>query len=90
VANKAETEIDKLALEALCPKCGVAIEGHKCRLCGATKSISDVSGNVVWMINGRVLAAFKDSRDAYVEMAKRHGIPESEWPDKFKSEETAT
>ena len=75
----------KSTAEAICPDCGVPVATHKCRLCGATKSISDVSGNVIWMRNGRVVAAFRDARDAYIKMAIRYGIPETEWPEKFRN-----
>jgi len=37
------------------------------------------------MLNGRVVAAFRDEKDAYVKMALRSGIPESEWPQRFRS-----
>lgn len=79
-----ETEEQMLEAEALCPKCGKPVLTHKCRLCGSTKSISSVSGNVIWMLNGRVVAAFRDSRRAYTEMANRHGIPQNEWPKEYR------
>jgi ribosomal protein L40E len=73
----------KLASEAICPKCGVAVDTNKCRLCGSTKSISPVSGNVIWMLNGRIVAAFQDEKRAYVTMAVRYNIPTTEWPKRF-------
>ena len=73
--------------DAICPTCAKPVEGHKCRLCGATKAINDVSGNVIWMRNGRVIAAFRDAKKAYVAMARRCGIPESEYPEKFREVE---
>lgn len=79
-----ETVAQKMAAEAFCPKCLKAVEGHRCRLCGATKAINDVSGNVIWMLNGRVVAAFRDERAAYVNMAERCGIPRGEWPERFR------
>ncbi len=78
-----EEETVKLKAEAICPKCGVVVDGHRCRLCGSTKTISSVSGNVIWMKNGRVVAAFRDTKLAYVQMAKRYNIPKTEWPAKF-------
>lgn len=57
-----------------------------CRLCGATMQISEVSGNIIWMRNGRVVAAPQDEKDAWVKMAKAHWIPESEWPERFRGE----
>jgi len=81
---KKKTLDEKLDAEAICPTCGKPVETHKCRLCGATKSINAASGNVIWMRNGRVVAAFQDSKTAYVNMATRHGIPRDEWPEQFK------
>lgn len=75
---------DKIVAEAICPTCGVGVSTHRCRLCGATKNISSVSGNMIWMRNGRIVAAFTDEKKAYVNMAKRYGIPENEWPKKFQ------
>jgi len=80
-----ETVEQKMAAEAICPKCMKPVESHMCRFCGATKAINDASGNVIWMLNGRVVAAFRDEKDAYVKMALRSGIPESEWPQRFRS-----
>lgn len=71
----------------ICPSCdkgGDVING-KCRLCGARKTINSVSGNVIWMRNGRVVRAFEDSRRAYVAMAVQHGIPEDRWPEEFRT-----
>jgi hypothetical protein len=71
--------------QAICPACGVDVEDLKCRLCGARLTINTVSGNAIWMRNGRVVSAFLDERRAYVEMAMRYGIPEDRWPQKFRS-----
>lgn len=73
-----------MSKEALCPSCGKEVD-YRCRLCGATRSVSSVSGNVIWMRNGRVVRAFKDEKEAYVKMAERYGIPKEEWPEKFKT-----
>jgi len=81
---KQETVEEKMAAEAICPKCEKPVAGHMCRFCGATKAINDASGNVIWMLNGRVVAAFRDEKDAYVKMALRARIPESEWPERFR------
>lgn len=70
------------AIESICP-CGQPVEGHRCRLCGAVKTVSSVSGNVIWMRNGRIAAAFQDSKRAYVEMAERWGVPKDRWPREF-------
>jgi len=71
-------------IEALCPSCGVDVETHRCRLCGATRTVNQVSGKIIWMKNGRVIRAFEDSKHAYVEMAKVHGIPQERWPEAFR------
>lgn len=81
---KQETVEQKMAAEGICPKCLKPVTGHMCRLCGATKAINDASGNVIWMLNGRVVGAFRDEKEAYVRMAARSGIPESEWPERFR------
>ena len=70
----------------VCPGCGKEVETHKCRFCGATKSINQVSGNVIWMRSGRVISAFKDERDAFIQMARRYGIEEGLWPKVFRGE----
>lgn len=75
----------KMAAEAICPKCVKPVAGHICRFCGSTKAINDASGNVIWMLNGRVVAAFQDEKAAYVQMAARSGIPQAEWPERFRS-----
>ncbi len=59
-------------------------EDRVCRSCGAALQISQVSGNVIWVRGGRVVAAFQDEKDAWVAMARRCGIPEAEWPGRFK------
>lgn len=69
----------------ICPGCGKVIDNHKCRFCGAVKTINQVSGNVIWMRNGRIVAAFQDERNAWIKMAQNYQIPESEWPEKFKT-----
>lgn len=80
-----KSDEEKMQAEAICPTCGKPVPTHKCRFCGATKSINSVSGNVIWMINGRIIRAFRDEKQAYVEMAMRYGISESEWPERFKT-----
>lgn len=78
----------KSVILAICPGCGKEVEdGRKCRFCGATKTINQVSGNEIWMRNGRVVKAFADSRQAYVTMATQYGIPEDQWPEEFRQEE---
>lgn len=71
-------------VESLCPTCGVEVPSHKCRLCGAVRTVNQVSGNVIWMRNGRVVRAFADEKAAYVQMAKQYEIPEDRWPKRFR------
>ena len=69
-----------------CPGCGKDVEGHKCRYCGATRSVNQVSGNEIWMRNGRLVAAYKDKREAFVTAARQWGIPIEQWPQEFKGD----
>ncbi len=71
-------------IDAICPSCGKEVETHKCRLCGATKTINSVSGNVIWMRNGRVVKAFHDEKEAYTKMAQQYNISRDQWPEEFK------
>ena len=59
-------------------------ENVQCRLCGAERRISAVSGNVIWIRDGRVVAAFQDEKEQWTAMAKRYGIPEEKWPERFR------
>ena len=72
--------------EALCPTCGVEVHTHKCNLCGATRSVNSVSGNVFWMRNGRIVqgGAFRDEREAWVKVARQYEIPMEQWPERFR------
>lgn len=71
--------------KAICPTCGVVIENKKCRLCGARMTINSVSGNVIWMRNGRIVrgGAFADEKEAWIRMAEQWGIPREQWPRRF-------
>jgi len=68
----------------ICPYCGNIVEGHKCRICGAIRTVNPVSKHVIWMKNGRVLAAFNDEKSAYTRMAEKYGIPKEKWPKEFR------
>jgi len=69
-----------------CFMCGGDLNPESmCRDCGATRQISQVSGNIIWVRNGQLVAAFQDEKDQWVKMAKRNGIPESEWPERFRT-----
>jgi hypothetical protein len=61
-------------------------EDDMCRLCGAARKINKSTGNVIWVRRGRLVAAFDDEREAYIVMAKRNGIPEDRWPEKYRLE----
>lgn len=74
----------KSTIDDVCPSCGKEVENAKCRLCGARKTINSVSGNVIWMRNGRIVRAFHDEKEAYVQMATLHNIPRDRWPEEFK------
>ena len=80
-----------VVIESICPSCGPEgdVIDEKCRKCGARKTINDVSGNVIWMRNGRVVRAFEDERQAYVRMAAQYNIPREQWPADIR-ESTAT
>lgn len=82
--EKALAEKEDPIIDAICPSCGVEVETHRCRLCGATKTINSVSGNVIWMRNGRIVKAFHDAKDAYVQMASKYQIPRTQWPEEFR------
>lgn len=72
--------------DAICPRCQREVSTHRCHLCGSVRTVNAVSGNVVWMLNGRVVEAFHDERSAYIQVAQRCGIPVSEWPKRFSKE----
>lgn len=78
------TAIDEGPADSICPACGVEVQNGKCRLCGARKTINDVSGNCIWMRNGRLVAGFADEKAAYVKMAMEWGIPRDRWPERFR------
>jgi hypothetical protein len=71
-------------VEGICPGCGKEMDGHKCRFCGVTKTINQVSGNAIFMRNGRIVSAFADEKTAYVQMAQKYQIPKEMWPKQFK------
>jgi hypothetical protein len=77
-------------VDAICPTCGPDgdVVGGKCRKCGARKTVNQVSRNEIWMRNGRLVKAFRDSRQAYVQMAERYGIPKERWPEEFRNSAT--
>lgn len=67
----------------ICPSCGVTTH-YECRLCGATRTRNQVSGNIIWMRNGRVVRAFQDTLQAWVQMATQYQVPIEQWPDEYK------
>lgn len=76
----------KKITDIICPSCGKDgdVIDLRCRKCGARQTVNQVSGNIIWIRNGRLVKAFKDSKDAYVNMAMLHGIPESQWPEEYR------
>jgi predicted RNA-binding Zn-ribbon protein involved in translation (DUF1610 family) len=68
----------------ICPCCGVITE-YRCRLCGATRTTNQVSGNIIWMKNGRVVSAFTDALQAWIRMASQYNIPQEKWPEQFRN-----
>jgi len=83
---KKEAVAEEEVKDAICPACGVAVS-YRCRLCGATKSVNQVSGACIWMRNGRIVrgGAFKDERTAFIQTAEKWDVPRSQWPEKFRS-----
>ena len=70
-----------------CYPCGGVLEGRDiCRLCGARREINRSTGNVIWVRNGLLVAAFEDERQAYIAMAQRNKIPVERWPAKYRPE----
>ena len=82
--NEADVAAAQKAGVAICP-CGTEGVDYRCVNCGATRHINSVSGNLTWMRNGRIAAAFHDERAAYIEMANEHGIPRERWPEQFRN-----
>jgi len=71
-------------VDFICPCCGIVTD-YRCRLCGATRTTNQVSGNIIWMKNGRVVGAFTDSLQAWARMAEQYNIPLEEWPVQFRN-----
>jgi hypothetical protein len=58
-----------------CPKCrNVEFNGKHCRFCGCRAEINEQSGNVIYMVRGRVVAAPDDLREQYAKHDARYGI----------------
>lgn len=55
-----------------------------CRLCGAVRQINQSTGNIIWVRQGRLVAAFDDERESYIAMAERNNIPVDRWPEKYR------
>ena len=69
-----------------CPSCGGHTEEktdkeigptNECAGCGAFTTTNPVSGNLIWMLNGRVLAAPQDTIDQFEIEKKRN--PTGDW-----------
>jgi hypothetical protein len=78
---------EKEFINCICPNCGGSVETHRCKFCGAEKSINQVSGNEIWFLGGRVISAFADSKIAYIKMATKYNIPVDQWPVEYKEKE---
>lgn len=57
-----------------------------CRLCGAQRQINESTGNIIWVRNGKLVAAFDDEKSAYIVMATENNIPPEHWPKKYRGE----
>ena len=68
---------------SICPMCGKQVETHRCADCGCTKTINAVSGNVMWMKNGRLIVAFHNEKQAYINIAEKYNIPKNKYPKKY-------
>lgn len=68
-----------------CYPCGEEMKDLiRCTKCGAERQISQTTGNVIWMRRGRLISAFQDEKEAWIEMAKRWKVSRELWPDRFK------
>jgi methionyl-tRNA synthetase len=81
------TKAPEKEIEGICPGCGKEMGEYRCRFCGTTKTINQVSGNVIFMRNGRIVSAFTDEKAAFIQMAIKHNIPQEQWPKQFKEED---
>lgn len=57
-----------------CPHCEKPDFVEHCGFCGCTKKINPVSGNTIYMIRGRVVAAPDDLREQQEKHDRRYGI----------------
>ena len=58
-----------------CPHCNKpSFDGKHCRFCGCRAVENPVSGNIVYMIRGRVVAAPADLQEQLAKMHARYGI----------------
>lgn len=78
------TVLKEVTPDGICPTCGIPVVGHRCLFCGATKTVNQVSRNVMWMRNGHLVAAFHDEKAAWCEIAERFNISKEEWPEQFR------
>jgi hypothetical protein len=59
----------------ICPNCGKLLEDlNRCRFCGAEKRNNPESGNSIWMIRGRVIAAPEDMEIAEEQLEKQRQL----------------
>jgi hypothetical protein len=57
--------------KSICPSCGDSVDVYRCGTCGTTKSTNPISGNIVWMKNEKIVAAFKDAKSAHLKTTKK-------------------
>ena len=85
IVEKTLVELENIpVVDFICPCCGVVTD-YLCRLCGATRTTNQVSGNIIWMRNGRVIAAFTDSLQAWTRMTSIYNISRDKWPEQFRN-----
>ncbi len=58
-----------------CPKCrNTEFNGKHCRFCGCRAEINEETGNVIYLVRGRVVAAPEDLREQFRKHNARYGI----------------
>jgi hypothetical protein len=70
----------------VCFQCKSELADNVCPNCGLERTFSP-DGNIMWWRGGRVIAVPQEEKEAWVRMAKRSGIPEEDWPEKYRDKE---
>ena len=86
VADDSDGLSQRLDAGLICPGCGKYVVNDKCRCCGARKTTNQVSGQVIWMRNGRVVHGGVVGTDNHASVTKafQNSIPKDEWPEQHK------